>query len=334
MMKPEELRKKFNHEIQTKIITIFVYGYLGLALVGYFFTTFTVKSHLNALTQSQNYSISVQEWRNVINGVNSGWTLYPKLKGICLISNDRHILDSWGECPSSSPLLSIGMGLTSIVEFPQFQVRVELTKTLWLWGLIFPFIVFSVIGIFILFFRKSFILKSQLEIIDLIQNVDSTQKELTSFQQIIHTQTDEIVNLKKQALIAKVASQVSHDIRSPLTALDIVLSDLSVLPEEKRTLARMAVSRIKDIANNLLTQNRNLSIKSIEEGISLAPQEGPESMKPQMIVSLIENILSEKRLQLNTYNTIQLSTEFSDDSVWAFVNHQGATLGWSESVKI
>lgn len=83
MMKAEELRKNFDREIRTKIITIFVYGYFGLALVGYFFTTFTVKSHLSALAHSQNYSISVQEWRSVINGINSGWTFYPPLKGIC-----------------------------------------------------------------------------------------------------------------------------------------------------------------------------------------------------------------------------------------------------------
>jgi signal transduction histidine kinase len=54
----------------------------------------------------------------------------------------------------------------------------------------------------------------------------------------------------------KVARQVSHDIRSPLSALDVVLSSVSSLPEEQRILARLAINRIKDIANNLLLQNR------------------------------------------------------------------------------
>ncbi|MDD5630257.1 MAG: 7TM diverse intracellular signaling domain-containing protein [Elusimicrobia bacterium] len=62
--------------------------------------------------------------------------------------------------------------------------------------------------------------------------------------------------LEQQIAISTLASQVAHDIRSPLAALDSVLKDVEQLPEAKRTVIRSAAGRIRDIANDLLEKNR------------------------------------------------------------------------------
>lgn len=102
----------------------------------------------------------------------------------------------------------------------------------------------------------------------------------------------ETYNLKEEKdkikkKLGDVATQVAHDIRSPLAALDSILQDLSQLPEEKRVITRNAIGRIRDIANNLLIQNRN-------------EKEIPAEVKLCLLTSLIDTLVSEKRLQFRS----------------------------------
>lgn len=60
---------------------------------------------------------------------------------------------------------------------------------------------------------------------------------------------------ESQALDA-MASQVAHDIRSPLVALRVVTNHLSELAEERRVMIRNAITRIEDIVNDLSTRKR------------------------------------------------------------------------------
>ncbi len=50
--------------------------------------------------------------------------------------------------------------------------------------------------------------------------------------------------------LSVVTAQVTHDIRSPLSALEMTLADIAV-PEEKRIIMRNSIGRIRDIINNL-----------------------------------------------------------------------------------
>ena len=47
------------------------------------------------------------------------------------------------------------------------------------------------------------------------------------------------------------AKQVAHDICSPLACLNLLSSDMAVLPEQQRILVRSAIQRITDIVNIL-----------------------------------------------------------------------------------
>ncbi|MBI4060973.1 MAG: HAMP domain-containing histidine kinase, partial [Elusimicrobia bacterium] len=104
----------------------------------------------------------------------------------------------------------------------------------------------------------------------------------------------EIVNSKREAARGELAQQVSHDIRSPLAALDSVSTNVSQLPEEQRLIIRSAVGRIGDIANQLLGSYRR------EAPAAAIPTDG------YLLSSLIAPIITEKRLQFRSHLGIEI----------------------------
>ncbi|HBA60378.1 MAG TPA: hypothetical protein DCZ92_06105 [Elusimicrobia bacterium] len=109
--------------------------------------------------------------------------------------------------------------------------------------------------------------------------------------------------------LVNLSTQVAHDIRSPLAALDTALKDLEALPAEKRDLVRGAVGRIGEIARDLLENYKKPGVKNM-------PAEKPESRQDLKV--LIEPVLAEKRAQYAAKPEIAL--EFiAAENVWAIV---------------
>lgn len=115
---------------------------------------------------------------------------------------------------------------------------------------------------------------------------------------------------KHEAAIGRLASQVAHDIRSPLTALDIVINHTKNLAEENRILIRNAVLRINDIANNLLGQYKHKNPAVISSNNNLSPE---------LIADILLTVISEKRIQLNN-STVQFIVDIQDDAYGIFAN--------------
>jgi len=117
--------------------------------------------------------------------------------------------------------------------------------------------------------------------------------------------------MQKAKSLADIASQVSHDIRSPLAALDMAIKEANELPEELRLIVRSSVSRIRDIANNLLSNNR----------ASLSDRVSADSIKNEEIVllsSVIETLVSEKRMQYRSRLGVKIEFDITMDGYGLF----------------
>jgi signal transduction histidine kinase len=112
--------------------------------------------------------------------------------------------------------------------------------------------------------------------------------------------------------ISHIAKQLSHDIRSPLAALEMISSDLNELGEEKRLIIRNAIARIRDIANSLVKTEKKLTESSNHEVV--------RKFENTLLTSLVDIIVTEKRLQyrdavgvhiefLQTYDSYGLFSE-------------------------
>lgn len=99
--------------------------------------------------------------------------------------------------------------------------------------------------------------------------------------------------------LAKTAAQVAHDIRSPLMALEMVVGSFSDLPEERRAIVKIAVGRIKDIANNLLEQRR----RAIKLG-------GQTSL--HLLLGVVDSILAEKRAEYGSQEGVIIDLVIND----------------------
>ena len=121
---------------------------------------------------------------------------------------------------------------------------------------------------------------------------------------------------KLQAL-AQQASQVSHDIKSPLATLDLLVAELKNLPEDQRVMTRAAVNRIKDIAHSLSSKN-----KAIKHGNDASA--GNEPCSVQLLSSIIDPLISEKRVQFREKLGIDIDAKIDETSYGLFAKVQPA----------
>lgn len=112
--------------------------------------------------------------------------------------------------------------------------------------------------------------------------------------------------------ISQIASQVAHDIRSPLAALDLIVKDLSNIPEEQRSLIKNATHRINDIANNLLVEYKLNT--SFSDELNSIENEGKE-----LVYIVANEIFSEKRVEYRK-NNIQINVSTSNQAAFSFFN--------------
>jgi signal transduction histidine kinase len=119
---------------------------------------------------------------------------------------------------------------------------------------------------------------------------------------------------KQQAEFTKLA-QVAHDIKSPLSALNVFLVKTAELQEDKRIMARNAIQRIHDIVNNLI-QKQQIIFKKGDIVANI-----PENLEPssiQLLSSLIEPLISEMRMQYRDKLTVNIELNLSEASYGLF----------------
>lgn len=144
-----------------------------------------------------------------------------------------------------------------------------------------------------------------------------------TFQLIFQKQISEQRKREKQALETRVSearkeiiAQVVHDIRSPLAALEVIAQYASELPEDQRGLLRNVITRIRDVANNLFENNK--CERSVATGGSRFRETDNDRPNPHLFLTLVENLVSEKRLQFHLKPSVEISIEQNPDSAHIF----------------
>ena len=113
--------------------------------------------------------------------------------------------------------------------------------------------------------------------------------------------------------IRKVAAQVAHDIRSPATSLSMLMNCCAGIKEEDRVAIRRTITRINDIANNLLGY-----FTKQQDGITPAGLVEQDA-GPLLVSADLLEIITEKRYEYSQLS-VGFSSRFSNDSYFAFIS--------------
>lgn len=144
---------------------------------------------------------------------------------------------------------------------------------------------------------------------------------------ILWIRSHESIKLESQSKLSRLSKQVAHDIRSPLSALNLVISSFKDIPEEKRLIIRNAVQRINDIANDLLQKSKKTEV-TILDGVNKCEnlanlKNNTVSLKPTVLLlpTVIDSIVSEKRTQYRDKMKIRIEADLKNSfGVFAIAN--------------
>lgn len=130
------------------------------------------------------------------------------------------------------------------------------------------------------------------------------------------------IEMQNKLLLVNLANQVSHDIRSPLAALEMISTTLEGVSEDKRIVIRNSVNRIKDIANDLLQKNRESNLSYLQNDLNKEGFLSSQQLETVLLSPLIESIVTEKRLQYALFADIEIDYQPSSGVYGLFVSVQ------------
>lgn len=113
----------------------------------------------------------------------------------------------------------------------------------------------------------------------------------------------------KEAEYALLARQVSHDIRSPLAALNMALKGLGNASSEVYVISKIAIDRIQYIANTLLEKGKGIEKHRSSSEVS-GQTSGTEASRVEFIPALVEELIAEKRMQLRDRVGLSVDVQF------------------------
>jgi signal transduction histidine kinase len=118
--------------------------------------------------------------------------------------------------------------------------------------------------------------------------------------------------------INTITAQVSHDIRSPVAALEMISEGLKLASEDHRIIVRSAIRRISDIAHMLLVKNRAYYAEDSANIVHIEP--GAQAVLPstEMVAGLLDSILAEKRTEFRRQVGINIISVFNSDAYGIF----------------
>jgi signal transduction histidine kinase len=115
--------------------------------------------------------------------------------------------------------------------------------------------------------------------------------------------------LRRSASLGQMATQVAHDIRSPLEMLKGLNDDLAPLPSDSRRRIQMSIYRIEEITFNLLKFNKRESSSATK-------------VKSEELLGLIISVITEKSIEYRCSQEVEILDLCNINSFGLFSNIQ------------
>lgn len=141
-------------------------------------------------------------------------------------------------------------------------------------------------------------------------NVETDLEEIFDLVNSVEKMSNFYISQKSKHMLWEVASQVAHDIRSPLVALKMTSKrvEKESIPDDIKHILKGSINRINDIANNLISVYKN------ENDIY-------DKVKSCMLRPLVESIVSEKRASWCNSENINLHATYDlNETLFVEVN--------------
>ena len=294
---------------------------------------------LEPIIKQLSQSISIGDGIS-LDRINKSILLLPRVKTSKVILNDGYCSvaiaskqDQWNnqikdpcESADTNGFFQLSKPILNTQDKNIGSIRVTYSAP-WEYILFFPIIVLvSLLLVYYLFktttqtiFQK---LTAAVETFpEMIQRNEDAEFDLIELQntfiELKRLKKVEIDHFKNTALHS-MAAQVSHDIRSPLAALEMITGSLEDLPEDNRLIIRNSVNRIRDIANDLLNFNKNtINPTLVPTTVKLPPDEEPSL---NLLSTVLDSITTEKRIQYRNLMNVAIEFNQSIDNYGLFAN--------------
>lgn len=119
-----------------------------------------------------------------------------------------------------------------------------------------------------------------------------------------------ISNQAKEKLV-EIASQVAHDIRSPLSAMNIAIAKMNGLDQESREILSSVSGRISQIANDLLERSKGRVISNPKD-LKSEPREANVQGVP--LAPLVRQLVHEKKIEHEQNSGVDIVIDFDINS--------------------
>jgi len=107
--------------------------------------------------------------------------------------------------------------------------------------------------------------------------------------------------------LGKIAAQLAHDVRSPIMVMDMVIKNITQIPENHKNMLQQAAQRIADIAGGFLVYYRDKGIADSE-------------IKNENVLVLLQAIIKEKQLQYSDKSVNISFTNTVTDNYYSNIN--------------
>lgn len=208
-----------------------------------------------------------------------------------------------------------------LVAFENRAIPVHLPKSVWFTAIA----LFSCIVIMVLVLLRTFSNLFQRIHFSIVGGITKSEKNFLSITEelavkraVFEMRKKDVeiqsarIRQKEAEINSTIANQVAHDIRSPLSALNMLTSQMSGLNEEHRFLVGKVSKRINEIADDLLKRKRIGNEKGRRVG------DRPAERLP--ITYLLEDLMAEKQFQVFDRSEVELNFEDQTRGTVAFVN--------------